>query len=216
MADPYGAIIGAAADALTGVMSAVPYLVQTGQDKENAKRIKELKRLRDLGALGLTEEEKQQYFSSLNQAAQGAREDITSKMESATQAFNTGASGRQLALAKAGQEAMGRIGTQIGATVKAQDIAREEAQRQELEDRLALRAERQRQIAGAIGSILMPILGSMSESGALKKTTSIKQAPEGVPTGAPPTAASTAKVKTPEEQDIEDAALSEWGFSYGQ
>ncbi len=206
MADPYSAIIGTAADAVTGIASGIPYLIPTASDKENKKRLKELKRLRDLNALGLTEAEKQDYFSALNQAAQASREDITSKMESGTQAFNTGASGRELALAKAGEEAMGRIGTTIGQAVKQEDIARADAQRQELEDRLAAKAARDQQMASAAISMFMPILGSMTEKGALNQTTSQKSS------GA---ATAARKLKTPEEQDIEDAELSDWSWGSG-
>ena len=204
--DPYSAIIGGAVDAVSGIASGIPYLIQTGADKNNKKRIKELQRLQSLNALGLTEDEKQQYFTALNQAAQAGREGISSQMESGLQSFNTSGAGRSLALAKAGEEAMGRVGTQIGQSVKQEDIARADAQRQELEDRLAAKAERDRQMASAVTSMLMPILGSATQSGALKQTTSVK--PQSGAVSANP----ATPVPTDPQAEIDQNDLSNWGF----
>lgn len=206
MADPYSAILGTAVDAVSGIASGIPYLITTGADKNNAKRIKELKRLQSLNALGLSEDEKQQYYTALNQAAGAGREAISSQMESGIQSFNTSGAGKSLALAKAGEEAMGRIGTQIGQAVKAEDVAREDAMRQELEDRLAAKAERDRQMASAVTSMLMPILGSSTQSGALKQTTSVKPQP-GAVSANPATPA-----PTDPQEEIDQNDLSNWGF----
>lgn len=170
-ADPYSALISTGLDLVGGTLSAIPSLVPTAYDKANRKRIKELERMSELDALGLTEEEKQALFGAYARTAQAGREAAQAQTEAAAQAFSSAGTGQALKQAQLGQEAQARTEADIQARVLAADQARAQALAQELEDRLAYRAQRQKEQISAATSLFMPLIGGAKEQGALAQTT---------------------------------------------
>jgi len=195
--DGYAQLLSGALDLVSGTMNAIPYLVPTQYDKNNKKRLKELERLAEIEALGLTEEEKQSLFSSLSRTAEGGRDDIRGLMEASLQSIDT-SGGQALKRAALAQEQAARLETDLGSRVQAADEARAAALAQEFEDRLAYKGQRQQQQIQAATSLFMPFVNSMSESAALSQTTKGETGEE---------------VKTLEEEE-EEQLLSEfddWG-----
>ena len=176
--DPYSAIISSALDLVGGTLQSIPYLVPTAYDKSNRQRLKELQRMSELDALGLTEEERQALFNAYAQTARAGREAVQGQTEAAAQAFSAAGTGQALKQAQLGQEAQARTEADIQARVLAADQARAQQLAQELEDRLAYKAQRQQQQISAATSLFMPLLGSAQEGVAMGKTT---RAPEGAP-----------------------------------
>lgn len=170
-ADPYSAIIGAGLDLVGGALGAIPAMVPTAYDKSNRQRIKELQRMSELDALGLTEEERQALFNAYARTAQAGREAAQAQTEAAAQAFSSAGTGQALKQAQLGQEAQARTEADIQARVLAADQARAQALAQELEDRLAYRAQRQKEQISAATSLFMPLVGSAQEGTALAQTT---------------------------------------------
>lgn len=169
--DPYSAIISAGLDLVGGTLGAIPAMVPTAYDKANRKRIKELQRMSELDALGLTEEERQALFNAYARTAQAGREAAQAQTEAAAQAFSSAGTGQALKQAQLGQEAQARTEADIQARVLAADQARAQALAQELEDRLAFKAQRQKEQISAATSLFMPLIGSAQEGTALGQTT---------------------------------------------
>ncbi len=168
--DPYSALIGAGLDLVSGTLNAIPQMVVTDYDKSNKKRLKELQRMSELDALGLTEEEKQVLYNAYEQTAQAGRESLAGQQEAAAQAFSANASGQALKAAQLGQEQQAKTSADIQARVTASDQARAQALQQELEDRLSYKAQRTQQQVAAATSLLMPLVSSAKEGTALAKT----------------------------------------------
>ena len=168
--DPYTALIGAGLDLVSGTLNAIPQMVVTDYDKSNKKRLKELQRMSELDALGLTEEEKQVLYNAYEQTAQAGRESLAGQQEAAAQAFSANASGQALKAAQLGQEQQAKTSADIQARVTASDQARAQALQQELEDRLSYKAQRTQQQVAAATSLLMPLVSSAKEGTALAKT----------------------------------------------
>ena len=168
--DAYSALISAGLDLLGGTLQAIPQMVVTDYDKSNRKRLKELQRMSELDALGLTEEEKQVLYNAYEQTAQAGRESLAGQQEAAAQAFSANASGQALKAAQLGQEQQAKTSADIQARVTAADQARAQALQQELEDRLAYKAQRTQQQVAAATSLLMPLVSSGKETTALART----------------------------------------------
>jgi hypothetical protein len=170
--DPYSALIGAGLDLIGGTLQSIPQMVPTAYDKNNKKRLKELQRMSELDALGLTEEEKQVLYNAYEQTAQAGRESLAGQQEAAAQAFSANASGQALKAAQLGQEQQAKTSADIQARITAADQARATALQQELEDRLAYKAQRTQQQVAAVTSLLMPLVSGAKEGAALDRTTS--------------------------------------------
>lgn len=168
--DAYSALISAGLDLIGGTLQAIPQMVVTDYDKSNRKRLKELQRMSELDALGLTEEEKQVLYNAYEQTAQAGRESLAGQQEAAAQAFSANASGQALKAAQLGQEQQAKTSADIQARVTAADQARAQALQQELEDRLAYKAQRTQQQVAAATSLLMPLVSSGKETTALART----------------------------------------------
>ena len=74
---PVGGMAGQALGSVAGgLISTLPSLIKTDEERLNAERLKALKRRQDLNTLGFTEAEKQQLYSEQDSAAQKAQQDI--------------------------------------------------------------------------------------------------------------------------------------------
>jgi hypothetical protein len=159
----WGEIIGAATDALGGSLSGLAYVVPSEADKYNEKRLKKLKRQAELEALGLSEEERQAYFSILNQPATQARAALTDAQSQALMAYDTQGSGQALKLSQLAAEEAAKTESAIGSQILGADLQAQQDQAQELQDRLAYQAKREQQKAQVALSFFMPLLVSAGD-----------------------------------------------------
>ena len=140
---PVGTAIGTAAGGMVGgTVAAIPQLVVSDAERENKRRIEELKRMQEMGALGLSEREKQQLYGAgqsqiqgqLKQAGQIARQAGAAGMA-------TGAGTELLRQGQAAETGAG-LAANVAQSVEAQNLAR----KRELQDELVSREQAQSQM----------------------------------------------------------------------
>ena len=141
---PIGTAIGAGLGGAIGAgIEAIPTLMESDAEKENKRRLKELKRMQELGTLGLTEAEKQSLFTGAQAQAAGQMRQAQSQIRAAGAALGGSGSGAE-ALRQA-QMAEGMAGIQAGISrdVEAQNLQRKRELEAEIQDRIATQAELQ-------------------------------------------------------------------------
>jgi hypothetical protein len=172
MAVPWLAILNAAQNVGGATMDALPYIIKTDYEKENKKRLEELKRMKELDTLGLSESEKQaiaERYSAPLQAAQ-AQQLSEQRRILATQA-GTGA-GQGLAQMARSEQALARAASAQGQAITEADRQREQEQEEEYWARLAWQAQKKQERVAAWSSIGKAAIKGKQESSALTQTTS--------------------------------------------
>lgn len=138
MYGPMGSAVGSALGGMAGgALGAIPALVVSDEEKENKRRIAELKAMQEQGILGLTEAEKQSMYGAgtaqiggrLREAGQVARQAGASGM----------ATGAGTELLRQGQAAdtSAALAADVARNVETQNLAR----KRELEDELVSRGQ---------------------------------------------------------------------------
>ena len=137
--------------------------------RENKRRLEELKKAEEMGALGLTAEEEAAIGGRLRSAQKSAQEQ-TESLQKRLLAGGGGATGGQaLASETAAQQARMAAESGVAQQLLEQDLARKAAQEEEMRALEAAVAERRREAISAAGAIV----GSGIEAGL---TTSAQQA----------------------------------------
>lgn len=152
LAPLYGALLSQGAKSLENISSGVPYLFENPSEQENVKQAAKLKHLMDIGALGLTPEERERILSQ----QQGAAENQLSKASQAAANIQASAigSGEQLKRGILQGQTAGAIRQNINQGVE--ELNQREALRQkgEYEARLAADTETKGKRAQAWLSLL--------------------------------------------------------------
>lgn len=157
---PLGSAVGTAAGGLVGgALEAIPALATTETEKENERRLAQLRRMRELGALGLSEAEKQQLFTSgQGQAAAQLRQAQQTARAAGAAGMQTGAGAEQLRQAQSAQ-VQAETAANVARSVEAQNLARRRELEAEIDARTAAvsqaRQEAQQAVTGALSGALV-------------------------------------------------------------
>ena len=152
-----GTAIGTGVGAAVGAgIAAYPYLTKSEAEKENERRLAELKMKQQMGTLGLTEREQQALYTKAADAAgvQTAQQQQIAKQYAAA----GGASGAGSAIAGQlqTQENLARAQAMTSRAVEEQNLARKRELEQEIQARIAAQSEsketREQAIAGIAGA----------------------------------------------------------------
>ena len=150
---PIGTALGTAAGSLIGAgIEAIPGLIETDAEKENKRRLAQLKKMQEAGTLGLTEAEKQQLYTSAQGAAAGQMRQAQTDIRAAGAALGGGGAGTE-ALRQAQLAAgMTAVEANISQNVEAQNLQRKRELEDEIQGRIAAKSETdQARVATAAG-----------------------------------------------------------------
>ena len=135
---PLGLALGLAGPAAKAIGQVAP----TKIDRYTRKRQKELERLAEADALGLTDEERNAMFESARMARAGQQRRSEAERRRLLAGFGAG-SGEALGASMAEEEAEGRAQQETAQTVTEADMRRAAEQEQELVDLIGFRSQRQ-------------------------------------------------------------------------
>lgn len=161
MYGPVGSFAGGAIGAgIGGVVDAIPALIKTDAEKENEKRLKELRRQQDMGILGLTEAEKQSMYTAGTNQIQGQLRQAQAQARAvgaAGMASGAGADAlRQAQLAEANAAAA----ASVSQGVEVQNLQRKRELEDELQARVAAKAQSdQEALQAGLGIVSGGLLG---------------------------------------------------------
>ena len=164
---PLGSAAGSALGAAAGsALEAIPALIKTDAEKENARRLKELQRMREIGTLGLTDAEKQSLYGAqqsqisnqLQQGQQVARQAGASGMA-------TGAGQEQLRAAQSA-EANASLAAGAARNVEAQNLQRKRELEEETQSRIAAKSQyEQERLQAGLSIATAGLAGGMERFG---------------------------------------------------
>lgn len=159
-------LAGAAGTAIQGAGTLVG---GASLQRENKKRLEELKRKEEMGALGLTSKEEAAISGRLRGAQQTAQQQSEQLQKQLLAGGGMATGGQALAQEAAAQQARMAAETGVAQQVLEQDLARKQAQQDEMRALEAAVAERRKEAIGAVSAIA----GAGLEAGL---TTSAQQA----------------------------------------
>jgi hypothetical protein len=139
---PIGTAIGTGLGAALGAgIEAIPTLMENDAEKENKRRLAQLQRMQEMGALGLTEAEKQSLFTGAQAQAAGQMRQAQSQIRAAGAAL--GGSGAGAEALRQAQMAEGMAGIQAGIArdVEAKDLERQRELEAEIQERIATKSD---------------------------------------------------------------------------
>jgi hypothetical protein len=143
-----GGLVGSAGGAL---LSSLPSLLKSDYEKENKKRLADLKRRQELGTLGFTEQEKQSLYNAGSSATEKAAQDMRALQSVQAGALATGAGQAGIANAVAQEQAQMARAT-LERDLQAKNLEEKRALENEIEQRTAMASEaKARKQAAAIG-----------------------------------------------------------------
>ena len=187
---------------LGGFIGAIPSLTESEAERANRERLAKLRKDQEMGALGLTEAEKQSLYGAGSSAVQGQMQQLQALSRAAgASGMQTGAGNELLKQAAAAERAAG-LQADVARNVETKDLERKRELEKEIEARVAAKslADQERKEAifdAALGGIGSGVESLISEANALK----------GV--GLPTDATSAAKIK-----GLSDSDIQAWGKSY--
>jgi hypothetical protein len=150
---PLGTAVGSALGAAAGqAITAIPALIKTDAEKENERRLKELKRQQEMGTLGLTEAEKQQLYTVQQGQAAGQMRQAEAQIRAAGAAL--GGSGAGTEALRQAQLAEGMVATEanIARDVEGKNLERKRQLEDEIQARIAAQSQaKQERTAAATG-----------------------------------------------------------------
>ena len=166
-----GTAIGTGVGAVVGAgIAAYPYLTKSDAEKENERRLAQLKKMQEMGTLGLTQQEQQSLYTKAADAAsaQTAQQQQIAKQYAAA----GGASGAGSAIAGQlqSQENLSRIQAQVARGVQEQDLARKRELEGEIQARIAAQSESKETREQAIAGIASAGFQAGTERLALEST----------------------------------------------
>ena len=139
---PTGAFVGGlVGGGIGGTIDAIPALIKTDAEKENEKRLKELRRQQELGTLGLTEAEKQSmYTAGTNQIQNQLKQAQAQARAVGAAGMATGAGADALRQAQLA-EANAAAAASVSQGVEVQNLQRKRELEEELQARVAAKAQ---------------------------------------------------------------------------
>ena len=146
------ALFDAGATALGARLEAAPALMVTDAERENKRRLAQLKRMQEMGALGLTEAEKQNLYTGAQSAAAGQMNQAQNLIRAAGASGMGGAGAEQLRAAQ-GAEALTGITAGISRDVESKDLARQRQLENEIQERIAIQSQYDREKVAAKAGI---------------------------------------------------------------
>ncbi|CAB4173569.1 hypothetical protein UFOVP1228_32 [uncultured Caudovirales phage] len=161
---PVGSMAGSALGSVGGALiGSIPSLIKSDYEKENAKRLADLKRRQELGTLGFTEEEKQSLYNAGTSATEKAAQDMRALQSTQAAALATGAgqAGIQSALQ---QEQAVTARAALERDLQAKNLEEKRALQNEIEQRQALASEAKARKQAAAVSIAQTGIGSLDEA----------------------------------------------------
>lgn len=168
---PLGAAIGTGLGSAVGAgIEAIPALVKTDAEKENERRLAQLRRQQEMGTLGLTEAEKSALFGSQQAQVQGQLRQAQAGIRAAGAAGMGSGAGTaalqqaQLADVQAGQMA------QVSRNVDAENLKRKRELEEEVQARIAAKSEAEQARLAAITGIAAAGVQSGMERYTLEQT----------------------------------------------
>jgi hypothetical protein len=133
-------------------IQAIPALVKTDAEKENERRLKELKRMQEMGALGLTESEKQRLFTTAQSQAAGQMRQAQAGIRAAGAALGGSGAGTEALRQAQLAEGMSAIQAGISQSVEGADLQRKRELEDEIQARIAAKSETENaRLAAATG-----------------------------------------------------------------
>ena len=164
-AGPVGSAVGVGLGGLAGgLIDAIPALIKTDAEKENELRLKELRRMRELGILGLSEAEKQQLYTS-QQGGAAATLKATQQMAKSAGAAGmaTGAGVCQLQQTQLAQ-AQAETAATASRNVEAQNLVRKRELEAELAaTQAAVTQSNQEALQAVTGTVSGSLAGAIEE-----------------------------------------------------
>lgn len=151
-------MLGLLATAAGGALSTAPKLMKTDLEKEQAKRLAELKRRQEQGALGLTTREQAAIESRLKAGAEQVQRQAEQERARYLAGGGGAMGGQALAQAQAGEQQRMELQTKVADKVLEADLAEKEAELAELYDLQAAQSEmksRRRQAAFDLAGTLL-------------------------------------------------------------
>jgi len=138
---PVGGMAGSALGSVGGsLIGSIPTLIKSDYEKENAKRLAELKRRQDLGILGFTEEEKQALYNAGTSATEKAAQDMRALQSVQAGALATGTGQAGIANALQQEQAV-TARAALERDLQAKNLEEKRALQNEIEQRQALASE---------------------------------------------------------------------------
>jgi hypothetical protein len=166
---PVGTAIGAGLGGAIGAgIEAIPTFMESDAEKENKRRLKELKQMQELGTLGLTEAEKQQLFTGAQGQIQGQLRQAQAGIRSAGAAGMGGAGTEALRQAKLAEGEAGLV-AQVARDIEAKNLERKRELEGEIQERIATQADLQTARRQAVAEIAAAGVGGFQESLAVEK-----------------------------------------------
>lgn len=159
---PALASMGAAAAPLLGAAATAPFalaqgiggLIPSKYDKENKRRLEELQTLEATGRLGLTDQEYQRRANDMMSPARAAATGVANSQARALAVGGKLSGGDLSAMRRDQGQMLGNAGMQIKSALDQADEAKAAAQREELDQRAALRESRRKErVAGAFSAL---------------------------------------------------------------
>jgi hypothetical protein len=150
---PIGTALGTAAGSLLGAgIEAIPGLIETDAEKENKRRLAQLKKMQEAGTLGLTEAEKQQLYTSAQGAAAGQMRQAQAGIRSAGAALGGSGAGTEALRQAQLAEGMTAVEANISQNVESQNLQRKRELEDEIQARIGAKSESDNaRIAAAAG-----------------------------------------------------------------
>lgn len=121
--------------------------------RENKKRLEELKRKEEMGALGLTDKERAAIEGRLREPGIRAQQSAQLERERLLAGSGGATAGAALGEAAAKEQALMSLESQVASQVLEQDLAKEQRQKDEMRALEAAIAERRREAISAAGAI---------------------------------------------------------------
>lgn len=166
---PVGTAIGAGLGGAIGAgIEAIPTFMESDAEKENKRRLKELKQMQELGTLGLTEAEKQALFTGAQGQIQGQLRQAQAGIRAAGAAGMGGAGTEALRQAKLAEGEAGLV-AQVARDVEAKNLERKRELEGEIQERIATQADLQTARRQAVAEIAAAGVGGFQESLAVEK-----------------------------------------------
>lgn len=151
---PLGTAAGSALGAAAGqAISAIPALIKTDAEKENEKRLKELKRMQEMGTLGLSEAEKQQLYTAQQGQAAGQIRQAQSQIRAAGAALGGSGAGAEALRQAQLAEGMAATEANISRGIEAQNLERKRQLEDEIQARTAAESQTKQERVAALTGI---------------------------------------------------------------
>ena len=151
---PIGTALGTAAGSLIGAgIEAIPGLIETDAEKENKRRLAQLKKMQEAGTLGLTEAEKQQLYTSAQGAAAGQMRQAQAGIRAAGAALGGSGAGTEALRQAQLAEGMTAVEANISQNVEAQNLQRKRELEDEIQGRIAAKSETDQARAAAAAGV---------------------------------------------------------------